>query len=58
MTNYYPCWKNDPARYSARCARIRKRKEARKDRIVRVVFWASVVLLAWVASLALVLAAM
>lgn len=58
MTDYYPDWKTDPARYSARCARIRKRKEARKDRIVRVVFWASVVVFLWVASLALVLAAM
>lgn len=58
MTNYYPSWKTDPARYSARCARIRKRKEERKDLVVKTLFRASVALLAWVLSLAAVLAIM
>lgn len=57
-TNYYPSWKTDPARYSARCARIRKRKEERKDRFVRLFFRVAVVLFFWVVSLAVVLALM
>lgn len=58
MTNYYPCWKTDPARYSARCARIRARKEARKDLAVKMLLKVAIVFLLWVLSLAAVLAVM
>lgn len=58
MTNYYPCWKTDPARYSARCARIRARKEARKDLVVKTLLKVAIVFFLWVLSLAAVLAFM
>lgn len=52
---YHPCWKNDPALYSARCERIRRRKEERLDRMVDRLFTGALVLFCWAASVALVL---
>lgn len=52
---YRPCWKNDPALYSARCERIRRRREERLDRVADRLFIGTVVLFVWAASVALVL---
>ena len=48
-------WRSDPALYSARCERLRRRKEERMDRVVRKLFTCAVVFFAWVVSVALVL---
>lgn len=38
----YPSWRTDPALYSARCERIRRRKERRLDRLANAVLDAAI----------------
>lgn len=38
----YPSWRTDPALYSARCERIRRRKEKRLDRLANAVLDAAI----------------